>query len=265
MMNSKREKNAKRSLSTSGHKGMKVVLLAVLFLHVACGCSRPTKPKSDFITLKLGELTFVRYFDLLEKVTWEDDEVIRLADLIDSTMTDFPRIYAYRVIGSDGFYAAKKGSPDNIWEHMQKGYLKLSDRSVAFDPSLGLTRRYHISDVENIELLRKIDTKFKEEEESSFSLIVDMEVTTYLDSAEAFYNGRAGIKLSELIDTLTSTPEEYSYNLVSAGGEEKEFSWSEFQTGWWLLDLDLTRFSPDLGTDSRIPHLQTIELIPTPE
>jgi hypothetical protein len=92
-----------------------------------------------------------------------------------------------------------------------------------------------------------------------------MEVTTYLDSAEAFYDGRAGIKLSQFVDTLSSTPEEYDYNLISASGGEKEFSWSEFQTGWWLLGLDLTKFSPDLGLDSRILHLQTIELIPISE
>ncbi len=103
---------------------------------MACACSRPIKPKSEFIAVTLDDLTFVRYFDLLEKVTFEGDEVIRLSDLIDSTMTDFPQIYAYRVIGSDGFCAAKKGSPDNIWEHMQKGYLKLSDRRATFDRSL---------------------------------------------------------------------------------------------------------------------------------
>ncbi len=117
----------------------------------------------------------------------------------------------------------------------------------------------------SIELLRKIDTKFKEKDESSFSLIVDMEITTYLDSAEAFYNGRAAIRLPDLVDTLTSTPEGYSYNLISATGEETEFSWSEFQTGWWILGLDHTKFSPDLGVDSRISHLESIELILIPE
>jgi hypothetical protein len=264
-MDCKREKKAKRPLSISVQQVMTLVFLAALFLYAAYGCSRPTKPKSDFITVKLGDLTFVRYFDILDKVTFEGEEVIRLADFIDSTMTDFPEIYAYRVIGSDGFYAAKKGSPDNIWEHMQKGYLKLSDRRATFDASLGLAGRYYVKDVAGIDLLRKIDTKFKQEDEFSFSLTVDMEVATYLNPADDFYSGRAGIKLSDFVDTLTSTPEDYTYNLISARGEEKEFSWSEFQTGWWLLDLDLTRFSPDLGVDSRILHLQTIELIPISE
>jgi hypothetical protein len=243
----------------------RVLLFALVLLFMAWGCSRPIKPKSDFITVELGNLTFVRYFDLMEKVTFEGGEAIRLSDFVDSTMTDYPQIYAYRVIGSDGFYAAQKGSPDNVWEHMQKGYLRLSDRRATFESDLGLAGRYYVKDVVSIELLRKIDTKFEEEEEASFRLIADMHADIYLDSADAFYDGRAGIRLSDFVDTLTSFPENYTYNLISVQGEKKEFSWSEFQTGWWLLDLDLTKFSPDLGVDSKISHLQTIELIPKPQ
>lgn len=243
----------------------KIFLLVLLFLCIACGCSRPIKPKSDFITVKRGDLTFVRYFDLLEKVTFEGDEAVRLSDFVDSIITIYPQIYAYRVIGSDGFYAAKKGSPDNVWKHMQKGYLKLNNRKAAFDRSLELEGRYYVKDVASIELLRKIETKFKEDEEFSFSLIIDMDVATYFDSAEAFYNGRPGVKLSDFVDTLTSNPEDYTYNLISASGEEKAFSWSELKTGWWLVGLDMTKFFPDLGVDSRLAHLQTIELIPKSE
>jgi hypothetical protein len=243
----------------------RVLLWALLFLFIACGCSRPIKPKSEFITIKLGNLTFIRYFDIMEKVIFEGDEAIRLSDFVDSTMTDYPQIYAYRVIGSDGFYAAKKGSPDNVWEHLQKGYLKLKDRRATFESSLGLLGRYYVKDVASIELLRKIDTKFKEEEKPSFSLIVDMPTATYLDSAEAFYNGQTGIRLSDFVDTLTSTPENYTYNLISARGEEMTFSWLELQTGWWLLGLDVTKFFPDLGIYSRLAHLETIELIPQSE
>jgi hypothetical protein len=242
----------------------RVILFALLFFFIACGCSRPIKPKSDFITVKLGNLTFIRYFDIMEKVIFEGEEAIRLSDFVDSTMTDYPQIYAYRIIGSDGFYAAKKGSPDNVWEHMQKGYLRLNDRRATFESSLELSGRYYVKDVASIELLRKIDTKFKEED-PSFSLIVDKQATTYLDSTDAFYNGRSGIRLSDFVDTLTSTPENYTYNLISVQGDEKTFSWLELQTGWWLLGLDVTKFFPDLGMDSRLAHLETIELIPQSE
>ena len=243
----------------------KVLLLVLLLLFVGWGCSRPIKPKSDFITIKLGNLTFIRYFDLMEMAMFEGDEAIRLSDFIDSTMTDYPQIYAYRIIGSDGFYAAKKGNPDNVWEHMQKGYLKLNDRRATFESSLGLLGRYYVKDVASIELLRKIDTKFKDEEESSFSLILGMPTAIYLDSTDAFYNGQAGIRLSDFVDTLTSTPENYTYNLISAQGDEKTFSWLELQTGWWLMGLDVTKFFPDLGMDSRLAHLETIELRPPSE
>jgi hypothetical protein len=243
---------------------IRLPLLAFLLLCLACACSRPIKPKSDFITIKLGDLSFTRYFDLFEQVEFEGAETIRLSDFIDSAITDHPRIYAYRIIGSDGFYAALKGSPDNTWEHMQKGYLKLSDRKATFEPTLGLIGRYYVRDVASIELLRKIDTKLGEEKDTTF-LIIDMEVETYSDPQDEFYDGRRGIRLSDFVEPLTSSPDNYSYNLMSVQGDQKAFSWSEIQTGWWLVDLDLIKFSPDLGPNSRIPRLLKVELIPMSE
>ncbi len=209
--------------------------------------------------MELDDLTFTRYFDLLDKVTFEGNEAIRLSDFIDSAVTVYPPIYAYRVIGSDGFYAAKKGSPDNTWEQIQKGYLRLSDRMAAFDASLGLEGRYYVKDVASIELLRKIDVNVSQGRDSTF-LIEDKHVETFVDSADAFYNGRPGIRLSEFIQPLTPTPEDYVYDLLSVRGEKRRFSWSEIQTGWWLRDLDLTKFYPDLGADSKMSRLQYIEV-----
>ena len=252
-MNSENSRRKKRSV-TAGFFALVFLICAIV------GCSRPIKPKSEFITIKLGEATFTRYFDLMPVSDFDGDEAIRLSDFIDSVITRRPEIYAYRVIGSDGFYAALKGSPDNVWEHMQKGYLKLSNRKAAFDQTLGLPGRYSVRDVASIELLRKIETKFEDEEEFSFLVIDDMEMGTYSDPTDDFYDGRAGIRLSDFIDTSTVASEDYAYNLVSVQGQQKLLSWSELQTGWWLSDLDLTKFFPDLGPDSRIPYLQTIEL-----
>jgi len=249
----------------SKQSGTKVFLLAFFLLCMASGCSRPIQPQSDFITIELGERTFIRYFDPVQKTTYEENEVIRLSDFIDSAMTDYPQIYAYRIIGSDGYYPAKKGVPDNIWEELQKGYLKLNTKEVVFDSTLNLPRKYNVNDVVTISLLRKINTKLKQEGDLSFSLIDDMNFTTYVDSADAFYNGRSVVRLTDFVTPVTYTPEDYNYNLISAQGKEKTFTWPEIQTGWWLLDLDLTKFSPDLGTESRISYLQTIELIPKPE
>ncbi len=241
---------------------LRALVSVFLLLLITCGCSRPIKPKSDFITVKLGDMTFTRYFDLMEKVEFEGEQAIRLSDFIDSVITERPAIYAYRVVGSDGFYAHMKGSPDNLWEHMQKGYLKLSNRRAAFEQSLGLEGRYYVKDVAGIELLRKIETRFEGDDNFGFSLIAETETATYSDPQDLFYDGRSGVRLADFVDTLTSAPEDYSYDLVSVAGEKRSFSWAELQTGWWLLDLDLTKFYPDLGPDSKIPYLQTIALIP---
>lgn len=264
-MNYKRERKAEGLVCLVGRRAAGAVLLALVVLSLVSGCSRPIKPKSDFITVAFGDLTFTRYLDLMDRVEFDGEQAVRFSDFIDSAITVRPQIYAYRIIGSDGFYAALKGSPDNVWEHMQKGYLKLSDRKANFDQSLGLSKRYFVTDVASVELLRKVETKFQGEEEFSFSLIVDMESATYSDPADDFYDGRPGVHLSDFIDTSTVAPEDYTYNLVSVVGEQKSFSWSELQTGWWLLDLDVTKFYPDLGPNSRISFLQTIELTPKSE
>jgi hypothetical protein len=245
----------------SGKEHRWVFLLSILSLCIIFACSRPIKPKSEFITIKLGDRTFTRYFDLMPKVDFEGDESIRLSDFIDSVVTEYPEIYAYRVIGSDGFYPALKGSPDNTWEHMQKGYLKLSNRMSTFEPSLGFMGRYYVKDVVSIELLRKIDVKLETEKDTTF-LIIDIQVNTYSDPQDEFYNGREGIRLSDFIEPFIASPEDYSYKLISLQEDEKTFSWSEIQTGWWLVDLDLTKFNPDLGPDSRMQFLLTIELTP---
>jgi hypothetical protein len=246
---------------TDHHLIVQLLVLMVLLLCVLLGCSRPIKPKSEFITIKLGDRIFTRYFDLMPKVDFEGDESIRLAYFIDSVVTEQPEIYAYRVIGSDGFYAALKGSPDNTWEHMQKGYLKLTNRRAAFESSLGLMGRYFVKDVASIELLRKIDVILGSEKDTTF-LISEMDTAIYVDPENEFYDGRAGIKLSDFIEPFVSNPDDYAYDLVSLRGDRQTFSWAEIQTGWWLMDLDVTKFYPDLGSDSRMHLLLTIELTP---
>ena len=261
-MNNMRHKKREKNSLLTGRKVLTAGLLILLLLSVVCGCSRSVKPKSDSLPIELGDRTFTRYVDLLTTETYEGEEVVILADFIDSVITTFQTAYAYRIFGSDGYYPAMKGIPDNVWTELQKGYLKLSDRGVVFDSSLHLSRKYNVSDVASLELLRKVDTIIKGDPNPGFCLVVGMNLATYVDSADNFYDGRTAIKLTDFVETVTSTPEDFTYRLISANGSEKSFSWSEVQIGWWLVDLDVTKFYPDLGPDSRMPYLQTIELTP---
>jgi hypothetical protein len=77
---------------------LKSLVSVLLLLSIAFGCSRPIKPKSDFLTVKLGDMTFIRYFDLMEKVEFEGEQAILLSDFIDSVVTERPPVYAYRII-----------------------------------------------------------------------------------------------------------------------------------------------------------------------
>jgi hypothetical protein len=264
-MNQMRHRNREKPSRLTWRELLTAGLLILPILLVVCGCSRPVKPKSDSLPIELGGRTFTRYLDLLSTGTYEGEVVVVLADFIDSAITNYPTAYAYRIFGSDGYYPAMKGIPDNVWAQLQNGYLKLSDRGVVFDSSLNLPRKYNVSDVASLELLRKIDTIIKGESDPGFCLVSGMNLATYADPADDFYDGRTAIKLTDFVETVTSTPEDFTYRLISANGSEKSFSWSQVQTGWWLLDLDVTKFYPDLGSDSRMPYLQTIELTPNPK
>jgi len=261
-MNNMRHKKREKTSRLMGRKVLTAALLILLLLSVVCGCSRSVKPKSDSLPIELGDRTFTRYLDLLRTETYEGEKVVVLAGFIDSVITSYPTAYAYRIFGSDGYYPAMKGISDNVWAELQKGYLKLNDRGVVFDSSLHLSRKYNVSDAASLELLRKVDTIIKGESDPGFCLVSGMNLATYVDSADNFYDGRTAIKLADFVETVTSTPEDFTYRLISANGSEKSFSWSEVQIGWWLVDLDVTKFYPDLGPDSRMPYLQTIELTP---
>jgi hypothetical protein len=261
-MISKKLSKGQMPLSRRSSKSMVALLLGLLVLSAFYACSRSVKPKSDSLSIELGGRTFTRYIDLLRTETYEGEKVVILADFIDSAIISYPTAYAYRIFGSDGYYPAMKGVPDNVWTQLQKGYLKLGDRGVVFDSSLHLPRKYNVTDVASLELLRKVDTIIKGDPGSGFCLIGGMNLATYEDSVDNFYSGRTAIKLTDFVETVTSTPEDFAYRFISANGGEKSFSWSQVQTGWWLVDLDVTKFNPDLGPDSRIPYLQIIELIP---
>lgn len=261
-MNKTRDKKRDKTSRLTGRQAVTAALLIFLLLSVIGGCSRSVRPKSDSMPVELGGRIFTRYLDLLETRDYEGEKVVVLADFIDSAITAYPTAYAYRIFGSDGYYPAMKGVPDNIWTELNKGYLKLGDRGVVFDSSLHLPRKYNVSDVASLELLRKIDTGIKGESNNGFCLVGGMNLATYVDPADDFYNGRSAIKLVDFVETVTTTPEDFTYKLISANGAEKSLSWSQVQTGWWLVDLDVTKFYPDLGPDSRMPYLQTIELTP---
>ena len=112
------------------------------------GCGEDKSPTTNGENLPFkvtfgGESTEVNLADY-PKQTIEGEEVVSLADLVDTTKVAHPFNYGYRIIGEDGFYAHMKGNDDNTWEHIQSGYIILSSMKGNFDPSLGLINRYNI-------------------------------------------------------------------------------------------------------------------------
>ena len=88
--------------------------------------------------------------------TIEEQQAVKISDLVDTSVVTEPVNHAYRLIGSDGFYANIKGNPDNTWEHIQNGYIVLSTMGVTFDATLELINRYNIKNAAELKILRKI-------------------------------------------------------------------------------------------------------------
>jgi hypothetical protein len=197
------------------------------------GCSDDESPlrQTDVIsfTVTVGSTSSDVDLNSLTQLTIEGESAIKLAELVDTTVITEPDNYAYRVIGSDGFNAHSKGSPDNTWGHLQYGYVVLSTMRATFDTSLGLSKRYNISDAAELSIIRKIDFVTHAD-----SLIQNV-VTDFPKTA--FQDGLIGIPLTDLMPSI-GTPVTYNYQLVAVDGYSQTLTWEQFSTGWFIEDLD---------------------------
>ena len=205
-----------------------------------CGEDKSPTTSGENLPFKVtfgGESTEVNLADY-PKQTIEGEEVVSLADLVDTTKVAHPFNYGYRIIGEDGFYAHVKGNDDNTWEHLQSGYIILSSMLGNFDPSLGLINRYNIKDAAEMKILRKID--FITPADSLIQYIVEElpEVT--------FQDTLAGIELTEILPAgIVNNPLDYMFDLIAADGYSKAISYQQFQSAFYITSLDRVLYSDE--------------------
>ena len=218
-----------------------ILILAIMFFG---GCSDDVSPAGpeetyNFMVTYSSSSSQLNLADL-PVYTIEEQKTVKLSDLVDTSLITEPYNYAYRPIGSDGFYANLKGSPDNSWDHMQDGYIVLSTMGVTFDISLGLISRYNIRDAAELKILRKID--FITPADSLIQHIVDEMTPT------AFEDSLNGIALTEFIpEEVVSSPSSYVYKLIAADDYSIILSYEQLQKGFYIIDRDQI-----LYTDSEI-------------
>ena len=223
-----------------------------------------------------GDSTQVFYNDLpsfniatLKKQMQDENEAIWLEAFIDTSLIPFfidreensydsRYLYAYRIVGDDGFSASFRGYPDNVWEHMFLGYVLILTRRVVFpDELIDLAGAYNVKDVAHIRINRKIDVVAPDT--SAFIRLNDLtpeEVTNWDGLPED------AIPLSDIVASVVEFPQNHTYNVEALDGYslETDLSWTEMQTGYWLLTSERTLFTdPNLQTGIyKVKKLQKI-------
>jgi hypothetical protein len=237
------------------------ILLAVSFsvLVLFTGCSddkSPTKAKETYqFTVVFGTSSSVVELNDLTKYTIENLEAVKLSDLVDTTLVTEPDNYTYRIIGTDGFYANVKGSPDNTWEHIQDGYILLSTMAVSFDPSLELISRYNIKDAAEMKILRKID--FITPADSLIQYVVD-DMTQV-----AFEDTLTGVALTEFIPSeVISDPAAFSYSLIAVDDYSQTMTYGQLLEGYYVIEEDRVLYTnPDISGKLKIKMLNRIAAV----
>ena len=234
------------------------VLVTILFLFILCfhGCGKdksPTASQETFLfTITTGSSSSDVNLADFTKYTIEGEETVKLSDLVDTTVLTEPHNFAYRLIGSDGFYAHIKGSPDNTWDHIQNGYIILSAMAVSFDPSLGIINRYNIKGVAELKILRKID--FVTLADSLIQFIVDeLPRVSFQDSLNA-------VALGELIPPdVVSSPSLLVYELVAVDGYSVTLTYQQIQEGFYVIEQDRVLYTnPEIQCAMKIRKLNRI-------
>lgn len=254
---------------------------AACMLFAAAGCSKKEEDNLDPVgagdpvpvTVRLMEYDTIPddtiVFDLsaMATVTVDGADAVPLSELIpttlippydnrtpDDTTDDIDRrpLYAYRVIGSDGYSAHEsRGESDNSWKHMELGGISTDGTRAIFDPSLGLPGRYSVDNVAAIEIYRMVEVIHDTD-----TVMVELAEQTTTDLG----GDTVAVALTEIVSAVPA-PRSRGFTIAALDGFTgiSPFAYDTLQTGYWLLAQDQTLFDPDLGGRSRIRYVRRIE------
>ena len=250
--------------------------LSVLILIVISGCSKednnPTGSSPSDASLWIhidGDSTQVMFADL-PKITADGAEAIQLSEFVDTTLIpifedrdsvlyDTRPLYAYQIIGADGFSASgSRGYPDNIWEHMTLGYILASTKRAIFpDELIDLAGAYNVQDVAKIRVHRKFDITWADS-----TTFVELKDVTSVQVTNPDGILEDALPLKDFVLPALSAPENSQYNLRTLDdfGPSTDMTWTQFQTGYWLLSSEKTMFTDTTLTGGRY-KLKVLEKI----
>ena len=255
-------------------------IIAALILF--SGCSKEDNPinsnvpTDDYVWVHFeGDSTKLE-FSSLPKIDVEEGlakgaatEAIRLSAFVDTTLIPIFRdkdgvqyesrnLYAYRIIGDDGFSASVKGYLDNIWEHMQIGYILVDSRKTLFpDDIKDLPGAYNVKESRHIRINRKIDVTAPDT--TGFVRLPDVQVEQVEN-----HDGQMedAVSLQNIISVYVTDPAShtYTYSTIDGYGPSTDLTWTQFSTGYWLLQSEKAIFTDTalVGGEYKVKALQTI-------
>jgi len=271
-----------------------VICLVLMALMTACsekddgptgpggGGETATKPDMAALTQVTLTLTMPTVAELTNytstQITYSDGSLVTAYSLdqfvpklmIDAltnitNTTESRALFAYRMIGSDGYNPWENSTPydDLLWSVYNQGYLVPSkDFRSFFEESVGIERGYNVKNLQTLALFRTITVVNPTGTEE-----VIFELGALPTSIQPNYNGNdePAIKISDLITTyITTTPEAYEYVFTPADNfAVPPYTWAEVQAGYFSLQLERTTFPtmPDLPNNKRgVRNLMKITL-----
>jgi hypothetical protein len=254
----------------------KTALFAVLCSVVILGCSKDNNNVSGpstsnaSIWIHLNGDSIEIFFSALPKIDADGEEAIQLSEFVDTTLIpmfedrdgifyDARPLYAYQIVGADGFSASgNQGYLDNTWDHMMLGYIVVSTgRAIFPDDLIDLPGAYNVRDVRNIYVHRKFDIETPDT--VSFVELKDItsvEVTNHDGEPED------ALPLRDFVEVLVTNPGDFQYNMRTLDdfGPDEDMTWAQFQTGYWLLESQKTIFTDTSLVGGRY-KLQVLEKI----
>lgn len=236
----------------------------------ACGEDDPAAPDtSEYVFVHHeGDSTQV-WLDDLDSIEVEGLTAVHLDELVDTTLVpmyedndevlhDARFLYAYRIVGDDGFSASARDYPDNTWDQMPLGYILADTRDVVFpDDVIDLPGAYNVKETRHVRLLRKFDVVAADT--TAFYELADMPVVQ-VENFEAQLED--AIALSEFVSELIADPAAHSYHITALDGYGTidPMTWTQLQTGYWLLETQRTIFTDPELTSGRY-KLKVLERI----
>lgn len=248
-----------------------VVLLSFGLL-TGCDKDNPTtlKPdQEDYLWIHYKSDSIKVEFASLPKIDTDGEEAIQLSSFISTALVqpyqdkngnlhDTRRLYSYQIVGDDGFSTTVKGYPNNIWEHLALGHILTKTRQVVFpDDKIDLPGAYNVKFARHIYIHRKFDVVTPE----SVSFM-ELRKLTPIPVNNSDGVSELALPLKDFLSPFVSNPESRQYSLVAVDGYQPptDLTWSQIQTGYWLLTSEITLFT-DPALSSGKYKLKVLEKI----